>query len=116
MSTARISANDSHSLHPRVEILFGGFWGPICGDHWDQQDANVVCRQLGHDEALAAPVFHGISRIAEVCLRYLQCTGNETSVLSCSHQGWKLVFDVIDGETELPTVGNVICTPTGMFT
>lgn len=109
---ARISANDSHSLHPRVEILFGGFWGPICGDHWDQQDANVVCRQLGHDEALAAPVFHGISRIAEVCLRYLQCTGNETSVLSCSHQGWKLVFDVIDGETEPPTVGNVICTPT----
>lgn len=110
----RIRARDSHTLHPRVEILFGGFWGPICGDHWDKQGADVVCRQLGHDNALAAIASYGFSGIAKVCLRYLQCTGKETSILSCSHQGWTLVFDFTDGEGELPILplGNVICTPT----
>ena len=35
-----------------VEVFNGGRWGPICGEHFDQADGDVMCRQLGFTGAL----------------------------------------------------------------
>ena len=31
----------------RVQICIGGEYTRVCADHWDNQDASVVCSQLG---------------------------------------------------------------------
>ncbi|XP_061490764.1 neurotrypsin-like isoform X4 [Rhineura floridana] len=71
----------------RVELYFNGLWGTICGDHWTDWDASVVCRQLGLSEigtaqresssGLGPTPFH---------LQSANCRGDEKMLLQCSYQ------------------------------
>ncbi|XP_029312162.1 neurotrypsin-like [Cottoperca gobio] len=73
----------------RVEVFHNGDWGTVCDDHWAQQHAEVVCRQLGyrgHAEVVSDGTFG--EGVGLILLDDVHCEGSETSLLDCPHGIW----------------------------
>ncbi|XP_049328322.1 neurotrypsin [Astyanax mexicanus] len=73
----------------RVEVYHAGQWGTVCDDQWDDNDAEVVCRQLGLGGTARAwaRAYFG-SGVGRVLLDEVSCTGNELSIEQCSKSPW----------------------------
>ncbi|XP_071492312.1 scavenger receptor cysteine-rich domain-containing protein DMBT1-like [Diadema antillarum] len=74
----------------RVEVYYGGIWGTVCDNGWDDLDAQIVCRQLGYSytnaEALTGGNYGGQS--GPILLDNVKCKGSELNIAFCSHRGW----------------------------
>lgn len=72
----------------RVEVCFNGIWGTVCDDKWDNNDANVACRQLGFSSASSAPQSATYGQgSGPIWMDNLNCQGGEASLLDCPHHG-----------------------------
>ncbi|XP_072171895.1 uncharacterized protein [Diadema setosum] len=83
--TIRLAAGTS-VLNGRLEVYWNGAWGTVCDDHFDGNDAAVVCRQLG---------FTGYSTYGsaspgtgDIVMDDLACTGSESNLAQCGHAGY----------------------------
>lgn len=83
----RLTGGDFRS--GRVEVLYNGEWGTVCDDAWDLIDADVVCRQLGFENAIQsysnAYFGQGSGRI---WMDEVGCSGYESSISNCNHNGF----------------------------
>ncbi|XP_053778640.1 scavenger receptor cysteine-rich domain-containing protein DMBT1 [Desmodus rotundus] len=73
----------------RLEVLHQGVWGTVCDDQWDLSEAEVVCRQLGCGQAIAAPgKAHFGPGSGGILLDNIQCSGSEDHLGQCSGSDW----------------------------
>ena len=69
----------------RVEVYYSGRWGTVCNDGWDEQDANIVCRQLGYESSELSDF--GLAAKDRILLDNIICSRNALSLASCGHYG-----------------------------
>ena len=106
----RLADGGSLASAGRVEFLYSGVWGAVCDNRWDLDDTNVVCRQLGYPDAVSAPRNSQFGKgSAAVWIGEVECTGNENSIVQCSHSGWG-VANCWHGD-----VASAICTQPGNY-
>ncbi|XP_047659681.1 deleted in malignant brain tumors 1 protein-like [Tachysurus fulvidraco] len=73
-----------HLCSGRAEVLVGNTWAQVCDAEFDQQDAEVVCRELGCGipvQVVGAFAF-GKGK-SQVWMKDLQCRGNESQIYFC---------------------------------
>lgn len=74
-----------------VQVYYNNIWGSVCDQMWDAKDADVVCRTLGYTGSTQPNNdAHYGQGSATIWLNNVQCAGNESSILSCAHDGLKM--------------------------
>ncbi|KAJ8031793.1 Deleted in malignant brain tumors 1 protein [Holothuria leucospilota] len=73
----------------RVEVFHDGEWGTICGDLWDNDDATVICRQLGFGDSGSGLVSTTFGQgVGKIWLDEVDCSGSESKISDCRSRGW----------------------------
>uniref|UniRef100_A0A673KPI7 Soluble scavenger receptor cysteine-rich domain-containing protein SSC5D n=1 Tax=Sinocyclocheilus rhinocerous TaxID=307959 RepID=A0A673KPI7_9TELE len=78
--------NGSHLCSGRLEVIQGNTWHTVCDAAFDQQDAEVVCRELDCGapvQVLGAAAFG--KGDAQMWTQEIQCRGNESQIYFCPH-------------------------------
>lgn len=73
-------------------VVCSGQWGTVCDDLWDENDARVVCNELGHPtgSASAESRAHFGEGSGPIWMDNVMCTGYESSLQYCSFPGYGL--------------------------
>ncbi len=66
-----------------VEVYHNFQWGAVCGDGWDDNDAAVVCRQLGYTSVDALGGMTVVEISGTYWLNNVPCAGAENSLEGC---------------------------------
>ncbi|XP_072048316.1 scavenger receptor cysteine-rich domain-containing protein DMBT1-like [Amphiura filiformis] len=77
-------------------VFYNSSWGTVCDDFWDNNDAIVVCRQLGFPPGNAFGNAQFGVVIGEIWLDDVRCLGFENGLDECHHNTW--------GKTTVTTV------------
>jgi len=70
------------------QIASASSWGTVCDDSWDDQDAEVVCRQLGYSLGQSTNVAYFGAGSGPIWMDNVACGGSESALSACSHTGW----------------------------
>ncbi|XP_071819857.1 scavenger receptor cysteine-rich domain-containing group B protein-like isoform X2 [Apostichopus japonicus] len=97
---------DGYSVYSgRIEIYHNGEWGTVCDDDWEEDDAQVACRQLGYptvdsyggsanygdrydSSAYYGESYGGSAQYGPIMLDDVRCDGSEYMLTQCGHNGW----------------------------
>jgi len=72
----------------RLEVLHNGVWGTVCGNHFTDVEARVVCKMMEFELGTKIDNRNYTSSHGPIWLDDLRCSGTETDIAECSHNGW----------------------------
>ena len=75
----------------RVEVFWNNKWSTICDNGWDDNDAVVVCKQLGYSGGSARSGAYFGEGAGSIVISNMNCSGSELSMFGCDHN-----YDVDD--------------------
>ena len=89
-STTEVNYNKSDSSG-QLLIKVRDTWLPVCGSHWGNADAAVVCRELGYRRvSYTSVVLYDSLFDGHGWIDYVNCEGTEDKFYKCRHDGhWK---------------------------
>ena len=91
----------SNYTNGRVEVYILSVddvgWGTVCDGGWDNDDAQVVCRQLGFGSSGTAVQGYrpSASSSVPIWLDNVNCYGNENKLIYCGHSGIGSINDCV---------------------
>jgi hypothetical protein len=77
----------TNSSNGRLEIYYNGSWGTVCNKGFDNNDAQVVCNQLGLGKS-SSVAYDGLGGSRNMWLESVECSGHEYRLTFCSHSDW----------------------------
>lgn len=79
-------ADGSGCCDGRVEVKRQEQWGTVCDLYWDEDDAAVVCKQLGCGSAISATRSERfVLGSGPIWMAEVQCRGTESALSDCKH-------------------------------
>ena len=78
-------ANGRNEKEGRVEIYWNNQWSTVCDDIWDDNDATVICKQLGYSRGSARVFGYFGEGSGLILLDDVNCNGRESSIFTCNH-------------------------------
>ena len=79
-------ANGKNEKEGRVEIYWNNQWGTVCDDIWDDNDATVICKQLGYSRGSARVSAYFGEGSGLILLDNVNCNGGESNIFDCSQE------------------------------
>ena len=80
--------NGTNEKEGRVEIYWNNQWSTVCDDLWDDNDATVICKQLGYSRGSARVSAYFGEGSGLILLDNVNCNGGESSIFTCSHRNF----------------------------
>jgi len=82
-------AGSSNPREGRLEVYHNRTWGTVCHDHFNSAAARVVCHMLGYGGHVGQLLSNRYGAgSGPIWLDDLQCSGTETDIANCRHNGW----------------------------
>ena len=82
-SNGAIILRGGNSTFGRVEICYDNVWWAVCANNWDNTDAAVACRLLGHSSVSARALNWMDSYThARIWLSDVRCNTNEPRLIT----------------------------------
>ncbi|XP_050402747.2 scavenger receptor cysteine-rich type 1 protein M160 isoform X1 [Patella vulgata] len=88
LTNIRLAGGDNASGRVEVYVEGPNLWGTVCDDLWSDDDAAVICHQLGYATGTAVKRAQNFGQgTGPIWLDNVGCLGTEDDIRDCKHNG-----------------------------